>query len=130
MDPHRPGHIASYLSQRGLIAADIASTVEVLAGGVSSDVFAITAGERQLVVKQALPQLKVTDVVFSPRIRGDQITRPAGQWFDCRHISHGEVADELLQALVIDPQPLRHRLHRLPRPSSINPRTFTPAVAR
>ncbi|MFD9665051.1 phosphotransferase [Rhodococcus sp. NPDC059968] len=54
-------NVASYLAQHGLIDADAPLSVEILAGGVSSDVLAVTAAGKQLVVKQALPELKVAE---------------------------------------------------------------------
>jgi aminoglycoside phosphotransferase (APT) family kinase protein len=55
-----PGTIGRYLVERGLLPdADV--TVEALSGGVSNDVLAVGAGGVELVVKQALPRLRVAD---------------------------------------------------------------------
>ena len=53
--------VISYLTERGLLQADSYlgnATVEVLTGGVSCVVLAVTSDEREIVVKQALPELK------------------------------------------------------------------------
>ncbi|HLV86222.1 MAG TPA: aminoglycoside phosphotransferase family protein [Candidatus Sulfotelmatobacter sp.] len=59
------GEIESHildLLRRDQLASPDALVVQALGGGVSSDVFLIQDGERQFVVKQALPQLKVKDL--------------------------------------------------------------------
>lgn len=48
-----------YLKLRGLIDKDSMPIVEVLTGGVSNIVFAVQQGAHDLVLKQALPELKV-----------------------------------------------------------------------
>jgi len=50
------GSVLSYLSQRGLLTGS--ATVETLTGGVSCVVLAVSNAEVDLVVKQALPELK------------------------------------------------------------------------
>ena len=50
------GSVISYLNERGLISGN--ATVEVLTGGVSCVVLAVKSAEREIVVKQALPELK------------------------------------------------------------------------
>ena len=53
--------VISYLTERKLLQADSClgnATVEVLTGGVSCVVLAVTSDEREIVVKQALPELK------------------------------------------------------------------------
>ena len=50
------GSVLSYLSQRGLLTGN--ATVETLTGGVSCVVLAVSNAEVDLVVKQALPELK------------------------------------------------------------------------
>jgi 5-methylthioribose kinase len=55
------GSVISYLTERKLLQADSYlgnATVEVLTGGVSCVVLAVTSDEREIVVKQALPELK------------------------------------------------------------------------
>jgi len=48
--------VIPYLTARGLISGN--ATVEVLTGGVSCVVLAVASDEREIVVKQALPELK------------------------------------------------------------------------
>jgi len=50
------GSVVTYLSQRGLLTGD--ATVETLTGGVSCVVLAVSNTDVDLVVKQALPELK------------------------------------------------------------------------
>jgi len=50
------GSVVTYLSQRGLLTGD--ATVETLTGGVSCVVLAVSNTDIDLVVKQALPELK------------------------------------------------------------------------
>ena len=52
--------VVGYLNSRGLITGD--AEVEVLTGGVSCVVLAVRTPEKSLVVKQALPELKVASV--------------------------------------------------------------------
>jgi len=50
------GSVIPYLTKRGLLSGN--ATVEVLTGGVSCVVLAVASDEREIVVKQALPELK------------------------------------------------------------------------
>jgi type II secretory pathway component PulM len=53
--------VISYLTERKLLQGEIVlgnATVEVLTGGVSCVVLAVKSAEREIVVKQALPELK------------------------------------------------------------------------
>jgi aminoglycoside phosphotransferase (APT) family kinase protein len=47
------------LTRRGVVEPEQAVTVEVLQGGVSADVLALSVGDRRMVVKRALPRLRV-----------------------------------------------------------------------
>jgi aminoglycoside phosphotransferase (APT) family kinase protein len=53
--------VAPYLTDIGLLPETEAPRVEQLTGGVSSAVFRVEWGNTAMVVKQALPQLKVSD---------------------------------------------------------------------
>jgi 5-methylthioribose kinase len=57
--PLRAADVAKYLRERRILAADGTGEVRVLAGGVSADVFAADSSAGWVVVKQALPRLKV-----------------------------------------------------------------------
>jgi 5-methylthioribose kinase len=50
------GSVIPYLTKRGLLSGN--ATVEVLTGGVSCVVLAVKSAQREIVVKQALPELK------------------------------------------------------------------------
>ena len=52
--------VVAYLTNRGIISGS--AEVEELSGGVSNVVLAVKAGNKDLVLKQALPQLKVAAV--------------------------------------------------------------------
>jgi tRNA A-37 threonylcarbamoyl transferase component Bud32 len=54
-----PDTVVAYLQHRGLLDPAIPAIVGRLAGGVSNDVLAVRAGPRNIVVKQALAQLRV-----------------------------------------------------------------------
>ncbi len=53
--------VLSYLIEKGIITAKDQAEVEVLTGGVSNVVLAITTAEKKLVLKQALAELKVAE---------------------------------------------------------------------
>jgi 5-methylthioribose kinase len=54
-----PESVVAYLAGQGLVDADTPGQVEPLGGGVSNVVLAVTTEDRRVVVKQALPQLRV-----------------------------------------------------------------------
>ncbi len=53
--------VLTYLIEKGIISANDQAEVEVLTGGVSNVVLAITTAEKKLVLKQALAELKVAE---------------------------------------------------------------------
>jgi 5-methylthioribose kinase len=59
---------AAYLRARGVIGDDPA-TADELGGGVSNVVLAVTSGDRRLVLKQALPRLRVESEWLAKRER-------------------------------------------------------------
>ena len=63
-----PGEVAGYLRGRGVIGDGPADVVE-LGGGVSNLVVAVTTPERRVVLKQALPRLRVADEWLAKRER-------------------------------------------------------------
>lgn len=86
-DPRIDGILAR-LVQRGVIPSTDDVRVEPLPGGVSADVFAVTVGDRRLVVKQALRRLRVAQewlsdparviveaeaIAFARRVRPDNV---------------------------------------------------------
>lgn len=56
-----PGTIGRHLQARGLMLDGDALTVRALAGGVSAEVLAVSTPTRELVVKRALPRLRVQE---------------------------------------------------------------------
>lgn len=56
-----PTEVADYLRGRRLVPSDAPVDVETIGGGVSNATFAVRAGGTHLVVKQALPRLRVAD---------------------------------------------------------------------
>jgi aminoglycoside phosphotransferase (APT) family kinase protein len=63
--------IGAYLAKRGVVPKDAELTVEELAGGVSGTVLAVRGPGIALVVKQALPQLRVAEEWIAPARRTD-----------------------------------------------------------
>jgi 5-methylthioribose kinase len=63
VSPASPGlceaDVDDYLRSRGIVTASSGAVVSVLSGGVSSEIFDVVAGDVRVVVKQALPRLKV-----------------------------------------------------------------------
>jgi 5-methylthioribose kinase len=59
-------NVLAYLSSRGLVPA-AGGKVRQLGGGVSNVVLAIGEGPGSMVVKQALPRLRVADEWLAPR---------------------------------------------------------------
>ncbi len=53
--------VVAYLIDKGVITKDEQAEVEILTGGVSNVVLAITTAEKKLVLKQALAELKVAE---------------------------------------------------------------------
>ena len=67
--------IPAFLFAEGLVADPASVNLEPLAGGVSSDIWLVTAGPRKLVVKQPLLQLKVADDWQAPLSRSHSEAR-------------------------------------------------------
>jgi 5-methylthioribose kinase len=63
--------VIDYLVERGVVPAGSELTVEELAGGVSGIVLAVRGPYTALVVKQALPRLRVAGEWFAPARRTD-----------------------------------------------------------
>jgi 5-methylthioribose kinase len=65
------GTVVDYLAARGLVPGDAELTVEELAGGVSGTVLAVRGPGIALIVKQALPRLRVAEEWLAPARRTD-----------------------------------------------------------
>lgn len=63
--------VSDYLAARGVVPRGVDLTVEELAGGVSGTVLAVHGPGIALVVKQALPRLRVAEEWFAPARRTD-----------------------------------------------------------
>lgn len=61
--------VGAYVRRRGLVDEGTAVEALRLGGGVSNIVLAVRAGDRRLVVKQALPRLRVTEEWLATRER-------------------------------------------------------------
>jgi aminoglycoside phosphotransferase (APT) family kinase protein len=61
--------VGGYLAGRGLIGAGDASRAAELGGGISNVVLAVESGATRLVVKQALPRLRVAELWLAKRER-------------------------------------------------------------
>ena len=66
--------------------------------------------------RRSRPVLDESGVVDNPRLRPDQRHRLAGELAADRLDRPRRRGHKLLQLLIIDPEPVAHRLHRLPPP--------------
>ena len=122
------GTVTDYLVARGLVPRALELTVEELAGGVSGTVLAVRGPGVALVVKQALPRLRVAEEWIAPARRTD--TEAAALRLAARLIP-GRVApvvdsDESEHVLVLQHAPRRlaqlaGRVARRPRACGIRP---------
>jgi 5-methylthioribose kinase len=97
--------VLPYLTERGLITGD--ATVEVLTGGVSCVVLAVATAEVDLVVKQALPELKT-----KAKWVADQ--RRAIVEADAMRVYHSITPDSVPELIDIDPDNFTLTMSRLP----------------
>lgn len=58
--------VVEYLRRRGVIPADASASAEVMPGGVSNDVLAVSGRDVDVVVKQGLERLRVAAEWFAP----------------------------------------------------------------
>jgi 5-methylthioribose kinase len=98
--------VLSYLSQRGLLTGD--ATVETLTGGVSCIVLAVSNADVDLVVKQALPELKT-----KAKWVADQ--RRAIVEADAMQVYYSITPDSVPELLDCDPTEFTLTMSRLPR---------------
>ena len=97
--------VVPYLTERGLITGN--ATVEVLTGGVSCVVLAVANAEVDLVVKQALPELKT-----KAKWVADQ--RRAIVEADAMRIYHSITPNSVPELIDIDPDNFTLTMSRLP----------------
>ena len=98
--------VIPYLTERSLLTGN--ATVEVLTGGVSCVVLAVSNSEIDLVVKQALPELKT-----KAKWVADQ--RRAIVEADAMKVCHAITPDNVPQLIDCDPQEFTLTMSRLPR---------------
>jgi 5-methylthioribose kinase len=100
------GSVVTYLSQRGLLTGD--ATVETLTGGVSCVVLAVSNADVDLVVKQALPELKT-----KAKWVADQ--RRAIVEADAMQVYHSITPDSVPELIDCDEKEFTLTMSRLPR---------------
>jgi 5-methylthioribose kinase len=100
------GSAVAYLASRGLLTGN--ATVEVLTGGVSCIVLAVSNDEVDLVLKQALPELKT-------EIKWEADQRRAIVEADAMSVYHAITPDNVPELLDCDPQQFTLTMSRLPR---------------
>jgi len=102
--------VLPYLEARGVI--QMGATVEILTGGVSNVVLGISDGNRDLVLKQALPELKVEGTW-----RADQ--RRAIVEANCMKLLHSITPLNVPELIDVDPEVFTLVLSRAPRSSTV-----------
>ncbi|CAN2217114.1 Aminoglycoside phosphotransferase [Candidatus Nanopelagicaceae bacterium] len=100
------GSVVTYLSQRGLLTGE--ATVETLTGGVSCVVLAVSNGDVDLVVKQALPELKT-----KAKWVADQ--RRTIVEADAMQVYHSITPDSVPELIDCDEKEFTLMMSRLPR---------------
>ena len=102
--------VVAYLTNRGIIAGS--AVVEELTGGVSNVVLAVKAGAKDLVLKQALPQLKVAVVWKADQRRA--IVEANGM-----KLLHSITPDSVPDLVDFDPEEFTLTMERLPRECTV-----------
>ena len=100
------GSVLPYLRQRGLLTGD--ATVETLTGGVSCIVLAVSNSEVDLVVKQALPELKTKAKWVADQRRAIVEAR-------AMQVYHSVTADSVPELIDCDSAEFTLTMSRLPR---------------
>ena len=107
--------VISYLTERKLLQADSYlgnATVEVLTGGVSCVVLAVKSAEREIVVKQALPELKT-----KAKWVADQ--RRAIVEAEAMRVYQSITPDSVPDLVDFDPEEFTLTMERLPRECTV-----------
>ena len=102
--------VIAYLTNRGIISSP--AEVEELTGGVSNVVLAVKAGDKDLVLKQALPQLKVAAVWKADQRRA--IVEANGM-----KLLHSITPDSVPELIDFDPEEFTLTMERLPRDCTV-----------
>ena len=104
--------VVAYLIDKGVITKDDQAEVEILTGGVSNVVLAITTAEKKLVLKQALAELKVAE-----KWEADQ--RRAIVEANAIALFHKLSPDQLPNLVFLDPERFVLILDRVPVGSTV-----------
>jgi len=102
--------VVAYLTQRAIISGP--AEVEELTGGVSNVVLAVKAGANDLVLKQALPQLKVAAVWKADQRRA--IVEANGM-----KLLHSITPESVPELVDFDPEEFTLTMERLPRDCTV-----------
>jgi len=102
--------VVAYLTKRGIISGP--AQVEELTGGVSNVVLGVTSGAKDLVLKQALPQLKVAAVWKADQRRA--IVEANGM-----KLLHSITPDSVPDLIDLDPEEFTLTMDRLPRECTV-----------
>ena len=102
--------VVAYLTNRGIISG--LAEVEELTGGVSNVVLAVKAGAKDLVLKQALPQLKVAAVWKADQRRA--IVEANGM-----KLLHSITPTSVPELIDFDPEDFTLTMERLPRECTV-----------
>ena len=102
--------VVAYLTNRGIISGP--AEVEELTGGVSNVVLAVKSGDKDLVLKQALPQLKVAAVWKADQRRA--IVEANGM-----KLLHSITPESVPELIDFDPGDFTLTMERLPRACTV-----------
>ena len=102
--------VVAYLANRGIINGP--AEVEELTGGVSNVVLAVKSGDKDLVLKQALPQLKVAAVWKADQRRA--IVEANGM-----RLLHSITPESVPELIDFDPEDFTLTMERLPRTCTV-----------
>ena len=102
--------VVAYLTKRGIISGS--AEVEELTGGVSNVVLGIKSGAKDLVLKQALPQLKVAAVWKADQRRA--IVEANGM-----KLLHSITPENVPDLIDLDPEEFTWTMDRLPRECTV-----------
>ena len=102
--------VVAYLTNRGIINGP--AEVEELTGGVSNVVLAVKSGDKDLVLKQALPQLKVAAVWKADQRRA--IVEATGM-----RLLHSITPESVPALIDFDPEEFTLTMERLPRECTV-----------
>ena len=102
--------VVAYLTNRGIINGP--AVVEELTGGVSNVVLAVKSGDKDLVLKQALPQLKVAAVWKADQRRA--IVEANGM-----KLLHSITPESVPELIDLDPEDFTLTMERLPRTCTV-----------